>query len=215
MCIRDRYQRRVHGHKLRLPTLWKPSVITMQTQKEVVLEESFDKALLLCKNQYEVVQYMPLIGHALFIKRCDGSQINPWMIQVESIAKHHKVVDSISLIEQGNTLRLKTGNDDEEVVNAVLPLFDDKGDADLAPFITSKLYHALMTFNVMQNIDTLFENAYLALMAAAQYHLVCQPASAWRDHMIELIGKTFNLTYANSKSSINYLHALLGEIGLP
>eukprot|EP01016_Furgasonia_blochmanni_P035111 TRINITY_DN3857_c0_g2_i6.p1 TRINITY_DN3857_c0_g2~~TRINITY_DN3857_c0_g2_i6.p1 ORF type:complete len:118 (-),score=13.20 TRINITY_DN3857_c0_g2_i6:208-561(-) len=76
-------------HKLRLPTLQEPSVITMQTQKEVVLEESFDKGLLLCKNHNEVVRYMlPLIGHVLFIKRCGGSQINPQMIQVEIIAKH-------------------------------------------------------------------------------------------------------------------------------
>ena len=66
----------------------------------------------------------------------------------------------------------------------MLPLFDEK-DKDLKPFITSKLYHILMTFNVMLNagldikllaliihyLDTLFESAYQALLGNTLVYL--------------------------------------------
>ncbi len=59
---------------------------------------------------------------------------------------------------------MATGNADEkEVINCVLPLFDGD-DCDLGPILKSKLYHILMTFNVMKNVDTCFESAYAAVI---------------------------------------------------
>lgn len=56
--------------------------------------------------------------------------INPWMIQVLSFARHHSVIDSLSLQQKGNSITLNTGEGETEVINCVLPLFDDL-DADL------------------------------------------------------------------------------------
>ncbi len=44
---------------------------------------------------------------------------------------------------------MQTGNGEKEIINCVLPLFDDKIDNDLEPILNSKLFHILMTFNVM------------------------------------------------------------------
>jgi len=43
-------------------------------------------------------------------------------------------------------MHLQTGNGDVEIINCVLPLFDE---IELKPFINNELYHILMTFNVM------------------------------------------------------------------
>lgn len=67
---------------------------------------------------------------------------------------------------------MKIGEDEEEIINAVLPLFS-KTDEDMKPLINSKIYHILMTFNVMANADTCFENAYLALLANTCLFLLC------------------------------------------
>ena len=61
---------------------------------------------------------------------------------------------------------MPVGLNDQEEINAVIPLFDEN-DQDLKPFITSSLFHILMTFNVIQNVDTCFYNAYVALQANA------------------------------------------------
>ena len=55
----------------------------------------------------------------------------------------------MALLGNSWELKLSKGNNEFEIVNAVLPLFDEK-DADLKPFITSKLYSILMTFNVIK-----------------------------------------------------------------
>lgn len=40
------------------------------------------------------------------------------------MARHHKVLDTLSIYSASeNTLKLKTGDGEEEVVNAVVPLF--------------------------------------------------------------------------------------------
>ena len=73
-------------------------------------------------------------------------------------------MDTISIQQKGNCLTLATGNADEkEVINCVLPLFDGD-DSDSGPLLQSKLYHILMTFNVMKNVDTCFESAYAAVI---------------------------------------------------
>ena len=46
---------------------------------------------------YELVETLGLIGHAVYLKRTDGSRINPFLIQVLKLAVHHRVVDSITL----------------------------------------------------------------------------------------------------------------------
>lgn len=97
--------------------------------------------------------------------------INPFMLKIQNIAKHHKVVDTVSLQASNNQLVLKIGEDLEEEINAVIPLFS-KADADLKPLINTKLFHILMTFNVMGNADTCFENAYLGLLANLCYFLI-------------------------------------------
>jgi hypothetical protein len=47
-----------------------------------------------------------------------------------------------------------------------------------------------MTFNVMQNADTCFENAYLALQANFFLYLSTQDESKWKDENIELVLET-------------------------
>ena len=56
----------------------------------------------------------------------------------------------------------------------------------------------LMTFNVMQNVDTCFDNAYLALQASFFVYLIMQEDSKWREENINLVNETLQITYGES-----------------
>lgn len=185
-----------------------PSIITLQNQKDVFLEPDFVTGLKMCTNQYDLVETLPLIGQAIKIKRIDGSMINPYLITVEDMPRHHQVIDTLSLLSNQWELKLSKGNNEFEVVNAVLPLFDEK-DQDLKPFITSKIYSILMTFNVMQNADTCFENSYLALLSNTLMYLMTQNDSEWRNELIDKVFKTIQITYSKSKGFQKYCEQLL------
>ena len=189
------------------------SIVILQNQKEIFSEKDLLDGLTLCPSQYDLVETLPLVGHSVRLHRSEGSQINPWLIQVKEIAKHHKVLDTVTIQANGNEMKLKVGNDEEEIVNGVLPLFDEK-DYDLQPFINSKIFHLLMTFNVMQNVDTLYENAYCALMGAATVYLYGIPENEWRNNLLTLINKTMKITYAESLGFQKYCEILVKQPNL-
>jgi hypothetical protein len=101
-------------NKLNPTTSQEPSVISLQTQKDIFLEPDFQEALALCDNQYDFVAALPLVGHAVKIYRSDASRINPWLIHIQNVAKHHKVFDTVSMMGEGNRLKLSIGNGEEE-----------------------------------------------------------------------------------------------------
>jgi hypothetical protein len=45
-------------------------------------------------------------------------------------------------------LKLNTGDGDVEEINAVLPLMDDNNE-DMIPFLQSRFFNVLMTFNML------------------------------------------------------------------
>lgn len=185
------------------------SVVTLQNQKEIFLQKDFIKGLDHCMSQFDLVEAFPVVGLAIKIKRFDGSRLNPWLTEVRFIAKAHKAIDSIAILKAKNSLALKVG-DKTENINAVLPLFD-KCDADLRPLISSKLYHLLMTFNVMQNVDTLYEDAYLSLLSNTLVYLFAQPESEWRDELFRLIHTTTQITYYHDNGFNQYRKGLLNN----
>jgi hypothetical protein len=186
------------------------SIFTLQNQKEVFMQKDFVDGLRMCSSQFDLVGTFPLIGLAIKIKRYNGSMVNPWLTEVRFIAKHHKVVDTVSIIKNNNALALKTGENTVENINAVLPLFG-KEDADLKPLITSKIYHLLMTFNVMQNVDTLYDDAYLALLSNTLLYLLEETDTQWKDDLLKLIDATVRMTYYDSKDFVKYREALLKD----
>ena len=208
MRIKQSFTQLIDKFPLSLESSQEPSVIILQNQKEIFSEKDMKDGINLCPSQYDLVETLPLVGHAIKIHRSEGSMINPWLIQVKEIAKHHKILDTVSIQQNNNEMILKVGLDDEEKVNAVLPLFDEK-DYDIKPYINSKIYHLLMTFNVMQNVDTLYENAYSALLGAATVFLLGKPENEWRNNLLNLINKTFKITYGESLNFQRYSEILL------
>jgi hypothetical protein len=57
------------------------------------------------------VETFPVVGYGLKVKRYDGSMINPWKVQVESLAKTHKTIDSMYLAKNSNKYILSIGKD--------------------------------------------------------------------------------------------------------
>ena len=205
--IRDDFVSLFSNFKLSDVSGQEASVISLQNQKEIFLENDLINGLKLCPSQYDLVETLPLVGYGIRVHRCDGALINPWLIQVVYIARHNKVIDTVSIQQNGNELKLKVGGDEEEIINAVLPLYNEK-DYDLKPFLNSKLFHLLMTFNLLQNVDTLFENAYSAALGAALIYLLDQKKSEWQRNLMTLIRTTLKITYLNTSGFKKYCSIL-------
>jgi len=207
--IRNDFASTYSEAKLQPQSSQENSVFTLQNQKEVFLEKDFIEALNLCNNQFDLVECFPMIGMAIRIKRFNGSMVNPWLTKVNYIARHHKIVDTISIVKSSNNLELKVG-DEVETINAVLPLFD-KEDEDMKYLLRSKLYHLLMNFNVMQNVDTLYEDAYLALLSNTLVYLLNEEDSEWKKDLLNKIYFTVNMVYGEDQSFIKYREGLLND----
>ena len=50
------------------------------------------------------------------------------------MAKHHKFIDSLAVLNGQNHLKLKIGDDEIENINCICPLYTDK-DKDLTPLL--------------------------------------------------------------------------------
>ncbi len=90
-----------------------------------------------------------------------------------------------------NEIQMNVGDGDLEVINGVLPVFDEV-DFDLAPFLKSNIFNLLMTFNLVQNVDTLFDNAYQALLVNSIFLLLQKPDSEWKKEILTKTIKTRN-----------------------
>jgi len=144
------------------------------------MEKDFLDGLKLCSSQFDLVEAFSIIGHAIKVKRYQGALVNPWLLEVKLIAKHHKAIDSLTLLQNEYQMEFSTGvQGNKEIVNCVLPLFDFK-DKDLRPLLQHRLYQLLMTFNAVQNVDTLYDTAYLALLANTFIHLTNLADSTWK-----------------------------------
>eukprot|EP00828_Plagiopyla_frontata_P035476 TRINITY_DN4673_c0_g1_i3.p1 TRINITY_DN4673_c0_g1~~TRINITY_DN4673_c0_g1_i3.p1 ORF type:complete len:458 (-),score=95.11 TRINITY_DN4673_c0_g1_i3:707-2080(-) len=205
--IRDSFVKKLEEFKIGPQSDQDPSVVILQNQKDVFSESDLLEGLKMCPSQYDLIEALPLIGVGLFIRRSDGAGINPWLITVENIAKHHHILDTVTIYSNANEVSLSTGGGEKEVINCVLPLFGEK-DEDLKPFIRSQLYHILMTFNVNLNADTLFDNAYLSLLANTFYYLIFQDENEWRNKILDKIFYTFNLEYSELTKIEQYITVL-------
>jgi hypothetical protein len=59
-----------------------------------------------------LVSSLPIIGYGLYIRRTDQSRINPYAVDVISMPKINKYIDSISLIDAPNhTVEYGIGDD--------------------------------------------------------------------------------------------------------
>jgi len=68
-----------------------------------------------------------------------------------------------------------------------------------------------MTFNAVQNVDTLYETAYLALLANTFVHLMSLKDSTWKNDIIKLIYQTVMIVYGNNKSFLEFQKGFIEE----
>ena len=184
------------------------SVVTLQNQKDVFTDPEFVQGLSQCSSQFDLVETFPVVGLSLNIKRPAGIDINPWLVEVRSIAKHNKQLDSFSLLKSDFKMSLSAGGGEIEVINAVLPLFSIQ-DSDLCPLLSHDLFALLMTYVVQRNVDTLDRSAYLALLGSTLVYSLKEPDSTYKMDLIKSAVETIHLVY-NKKDSFNqYIDQLL------
>lgn len=76
----------------------------------------------------------------------------------------HSTFDTSSIYAQGGDVRIDLEEYVTETINAVIPLFSSS-EEDLKPFLRSKFFDTLMTFNVLRSADVCYEEALAAILA--------------------------------------------------
>lgn len=181
------------------PSTQEPSIFTFQNQKEVFQEPDFLEGMDMCKSQYDLVETFPVVGYSLKVKRYDGSMVNPWKVIVSKLARHHKSIDSMYLAKNQNKFELHIGDSAVEEINAVLPLYSLK-DAEMAPLLNSKLFRLAVSFMAVQNIDTYYTEAYLALLANTFVYLLLSEKGEWTSGLVNSIYESVKATYGQEAS---------------
>lgn len=158
--IKDEFKELLRTHKV------VASETCKQPLRKVLMDQSLDKALDLVKNQLELFETFPLHGHPAKIIRNDQGQIDAQRVDLRYLGTD-QVLELLDITsEQGGSINVTTADGKQETVNAVVPLFG-KESADLAPFINSRLYKLLMSWNLIRDPDTLLEDSFSCMLTAA------------------------------------------------
>ena len=137
---------------------------------------------------------------------------NPWLTSVRFIAKGQKEIDTATItkayVAQKN-IELKNENGEIEIINAVLPLLNSS-DEELRPLLHTRLFNFMMTYNVTQNVESIYDDCYLSLLSSALF-LVLQKEkdSNYQKSMLESIENTLRIFYYDNKEFINYREQLI------
>lgn len=208
---RDKFKEIFMATKLDSEKSGQASPLTHQNQKKIFLESDFLKGLEMCNTQFDLIESFPVWGFPMRLKRYEGSKENPWLTEVKLIVDQ-KPIDSIEVLKAAYALELKVDGK-TETINAVLPLFD-KHDADLFPIVSSRFHHLLMSYNVVLNVDVLFEEAYLSLLANALIYALGLPESDWRDRLLQAIHISCNVVYGKDVNFLKYQEGLTKDPAL-
>lgn len=192
-----------------IPSDQEESIITLENQKDIFLDPEFSNGLRSCASQFDLVETFPVVGLALHIRRPSDMDKNPWVLEVKSIAKHNKQMDSFSLLKSDFRMSLSTGNNETEIINAVLPLFTLK-DGDMQPLLSHGIFNLLMTFVVQRNVDTLDPFCYLSLLGNTWIYLLSHfPNSEYREDLFQRILETIQLIYGQNECSNSFKNTLV------
>jgi hypothetical protein len=161
-----------------------PSDVSLQSLRDVLTDETLPEALRDCRDAYELVQMFPVVGYAVSLRRTNASRIDPWLVQVQhrgkGVIRHldtHTFLcfcgaDEFYTDKEAHYKDPQTG----ETFNAVVPLLKD-GDTDLVPFVLSRLFQLLMTYNVCQTVDAMLPQATLGLLGAFFQYVLADACS--------------------------------------
>lgn len=172
--------------------------VQYKTLRDVLREKTLEKALDLCQNQFDLFEAFELNGLPIRITRDKINLTKPFELDIKFIDPT-KIVTSSDVWNSKSAYTIKC-NGNNEFVNAVLPLLDEDSH-DLIPFLESRLFRLIMTYNCFQEADRILDDAYLATLAGSIQSLMRSDA----DKEI----KTTILTSMGHTS--NYLRSVLPE----
>lgn len=130
--------------------------------RKLLREPDLDKAVDLCKNQLELFECFPLHGHPVRIIRNPTGHIDANNVDIRFAGLNVNLELQDIIQEQGGTLNVQADGKTENV-NCVMPLFSSD-DADLIPFLNSRLYKLLMSFNLIRDPDELLDQSFVCML---------------------------------------------------
>lgn len=135
--------------------------------RDVFADKTLPKGLDLCQNPFDLFDAFELIGCPVRINRDNAgvNSSNAYKIDLK-FCDFSQTIDAAEILRNKGTLTVKLRDGREDTANAVLPLLSQT-DADLLPFVNSRLFRLLLTFFEFGDADNVNEEAFLGLIANA------------------------------------------------
>lgn len=181
--------------------------------KEPFMQKDFLEALGMCNSQFDLFEAFPLQGVQIKLKRFNGSLTNPWLTKVLFLGKEEiGLLDTATItkayVAQHN-IELKNEAGEMEIINAVLPLFKPE-DEDMKPLLQSRMYNFLMTYNVTQNVEAIYEDAYLSLLTSALFQLLTKEKETdYNTYLCKAIETSIRVYYYDNKDFVSFREQLI------
>ena len=186
--------------------------------RSLLLEKGLNIAIDLITNQLELFECFPLHGHPIRINRIEQGQLNAQFADIRFFSELSVVELNDIVTEQGGILNVPLKNGKLETANAVIPLYTSE-DKDLLPFIDSRLYKLLVSFNLLNETDQLSDQAYICTLIGLFGHILKR--STLENELIDKIITTFNLIRSSvpagdlfKNEPSNKLDDLINQVGL-
>ncbi|KAL4480346.1 hypothetical protein ABPG74_020862 [Tetrahymena malaccensis] len=159
--------------------------------------DDFIQGLNYCKNQYDLCETLPLQGLACKVKRNEGFESNPRLIDFKNIYINNQL-DVSALTNQFWNIPTDINGDKVEL-NAILPLFRREQAAFLRPLLRTRLMKFINTYLLTCNFDLLEEDAYLNALSSALI-VAYQPQNlSIRSAITDLIFESLEVYYDEDK----------------
>jgi len=134
------------------------------TQAEAMMDarDCAKEVLNNAESLVSIVDTVAVVGRLMNIKTCNGTQINPWLIQVKSIPtilQHMNTIDFFRL----HSGEYKDVNRPGEVANCLLPVTRNMSPQN---FLRGPLGAHVSTYLLCKNQELFFPNAMIAMQAA-------------------------------------------------
>ncbi|KAM3139192.1 hypothetical protein pb186bvf_008790 [Paramecium bursaria] len=164
------------------------SVITLQSMSEILKQRDIIEDINNCKSLPQLLLTFPIVGLSIYVQRDNNQIFDPFKIVIQSISRHHKCIDSVSLISNNNFFVFNTGSSGIEKVNCLVPIINNKS---MSKIISSTLFNMIVNYVVNNIINAQNHKTYIGILTKTYIHLITLEESSWQQELKQRVLYTF------------------------
>lgn len=172
------------------------------TQKESILDAKSVLSDIRCLDNFvQIVETFPFIGRLINIKKCAGTQINPYLLEIDSVPTVFTVLNSIDFFTRYKGEYVS--NNLIERANCIIPIVKNKNS-----FFNKQIGWHLATYSLCRNIELVFPTAFLGMQAALVVWCLSNRNTEYIGDILDETYQSYMCTYTESFKLNKYINKL-------